>query len=99
MKIPKYIENLLENSKFRYLYTDNKNYAIGYTFEICKPSDYMHVNTFNNLVEKIVKWSNSKCPNSAYIICLPRITHYGRQTAIITIYDPVMKYIEHLIKE
>ena len=83
MKIPKYVQELMERSSYEFNYcTHNPNYAAGYKAE----------------VERLCKWADSVAGTEiAHILSLPVATCYNRQFAIVTIFDPVMKHIEQYI--
>lgn len=98
MIIPKYIQDIMSRSKFVL-----GSGEPGYTIEIRKATAYTTINTFRNEVERLIKWANrvphcEDCP----IAILNRIeskTRHDYQYARVTIYDPVMKYLEQYIKE
>jgi hypothetical protein len=99
MEIPKYIIELLERSKYSYdkSLSKNEDYAVGYTIEIHKRTEYAYVSTLNEEIEKLQKFvikNNSDCK----ILSIPKETHYNDQYAVITIFDPIMKHLEQYIK-
>lgn len=100
MKIPKYVIELMSRAEYNYKYLVNdKNYAAGYTLRVFKATPYTKVNTLKAEVEKLVAWANKNGgEGTAYILRLPNKTHYYDQSAIVTIFDPVMKQIEKYIK-
>lgn len=98
MKVPKYIQDIMSRSQFVLGSSDP-----GYTIRIRKASAYSSINTFRNEIERLIKWVN-RTPHydDLPIGILHRIedkTRYGWQYATVTIYDPVMKYLEQYIKE
>lgn len=98
LKIPKYVEDLLGRSKFEFdMCESNENYGAGYTIKIRKRNDYQLVRVFNKEVERLVRWVNRQVDETAYILEQPVKTHYCGQFAIVTIFDPIMQKIEHLI--
>lgn len=98
LKIPKYVDDLLSRSEFEFDFCkSNKDYAAGYTIRIRKRSAYQLVGTFNEEIERLVKWANRQVEETAYILEQPVKTHYCGQFAIVTIFDPIMQKIEHLI--
>ena len=97
MKIPQYVLNLMDRSKYEYdCFKSNQNYAVGYTIKIQKATAYTRVSTFRDEIEKLKKWVERN-GGELVIIDFPRYTHYTTQTATVTIYDPVMRYIESYI--
>ena len=99
MKIPKYVQELMERSSYEFNYcTHNPNYAAGYTIRIEKGSYRTYVTTLKAEVERLCKWADSVAgTETAHILSLPVVTRYNRQFAIVTIFDPVMKHIEQYI--
>jgi hypothetical protein len=100
MRIPKYVEEMLNRSTYDFT-TEHQQYAIGYTIRIAKPTIYAKAETFANQVHRLVNWVNRQCPaiQTAYVIHVPTETHYREQYAIVTIFEPIMRKLEHLIKE
>ena len=100
MKIPKYVIELLERSKYSYdnRYRKNENYAVGYTIEIHKRTEYAYVSTLKEEIERLEKFivNNS---GEYKVIYIPSETHYNNQYAVVTIFDPMMKHLEQYIKE
>ncbi len=100
LKIPKYVKDLLGRSKFEFDFcTSNENYSAGYTIRICKRNDYQLVRYFNAEIERLVNWANRQVDQTAYVLQLPTKTHYCEQYAVVTIFDPVMQRLEHLIRK
>ncbi len=82
---------------YEYLVSD-KNYAAGYTLRIFKATPYTKVDTLKAKIERLIKWANKNGgEGTAYILKLPNKTHYCKQSAIVTIFDPVMQQIEKYI--
>lgn len=97
MKVPNYVINIMERAKYEYdCFKSSPDYAVGYTIKIRKSSAYTKAETFKAELEKLKKWIE-KNNGEMKIIDLPGKTHYTNQTATITIYDPIMKYIEQYI--
>lgn len=99
MKIPMYVQDLMERSEFALGYGDP-----GYTIVVHKRTYHQLANTFSKEIKKLEKWANRQVPHYddipiAKIIKIPEKTHYRDQTATITIYDPVMKQIERYMKK
>ena len=101
MKIPKYVIELMKRSTYDFNCSiQDKNYAAGYTINIKKKSEYQKIESFKEEIENICKWANRISGNeTAYILYLPNKTHYTKQYATITIFDPVMKQIEQYIQK
>lgn len=99
MKIPKYVIEMMSRAEYNYKYSVNdKNYAAGYTLNIFKASPYTKVETLEAEIKKLVAWANKNGgEGTAYILGLPFRTHHYDQSAIVTIFDPVMKEIEKYI--
>lgn len=107
MKIPKYIEDTLwPSSTYRARYEFDYDivfgydwgYAAGYTIRIYKYSAFEHIETFNKRLDKLKAWVERQPGGECIILRRPDATHYQAQYAVVTIYDPVMKCIEHLIR-
>lgn len=97
MKIPKYVVELMERSEYNY------SGDPGYTVSIHKATPYTKAPTFKKELDRLISWANKQIPQdpenpTATINHFPTKTHYCDQTAIVTIYDPVMKYIEQFIR-
>ena len=110
MKIPKYVIELMERAKYNYDLCEHKEYAVGYTIDIAKFSHYEYADTLEKEIKRLIKWCNKQYENSsdgwftvrknAYILKLPQTTEYkAMQYATVTIYDPVMKYLEQYISK
>lgn len=95
MKIPKYVQELMSRSKYDYRHTENPNYAAGYTIRIHKSTEYAYVRTLRQEAERIVAWANRVGgEGTAHVLYVPEKTHYYKQAAVVTIFDPVMEQIE-----
>lgn len=104
MKVPKYVQDILSRSKYEfYRCTDNEWYAPGYTIRISKSSDYGYAETLRAEVERLVKWANRVTGvdglEIAFILDVPTETHHRNQTAVVSIFDPVMHKIEQYIPQ
>ncbi len=99
MKIPKYVQELMGRSCYEYYRcTNDPNYGVGYTIRISKRSEYGYVETLKDEVEQLVKWANRVAGvEIAYVLDVPTETHYRKQSAVVTIFDPVMQKIEQYI--
>lgn len=101
MNIPKYVADILGRSKFAYCY----GAVPGYTIAINKRTAYTYATTLRDEARRLAKWANEqyrKVSNDttaiAFVDSYEYRTHYTNQYAIVTIFDPVMKHIEHLIE-
>lgn len=101
MKIPKYVIELMERSRYEYDFcTKDPNYAVGYTLSIRKGSEYQQVDTLRKEMERLCSWANRAAGvETAFLLHVPKKTHYTKQAAIVTIFDPVMQKIEQYIPE
>lgn len=100
MKIPKYVQELMSRSKYAIGYG-----SPGYTLEIYKSTPYTRVETLRAEIIQLEKWVKKMMPPEDEIgvptIVVNRVpvnTHYCEQYAVVTIYDPVMKWIEEYVK-
>ena len=106
MNIPKYVIDLMNRARYNYT-ASGDNYAAGYTIDIAKYSYYEMAQTFRKEIERLVKWANRQgfaAPDldimTAYILNVPnKTTHKSMQYATVTIFDPLMKYIEKYISK
>ena len=95
MTTPKYIQDIMSRAKFAIGYGDP-----GYTIEITKATPYTRVETLWTEIGRLEKWVKRVMPEDDWEIPtmiinrLPKTTHYGRQYAVVTIYDPVMRQLE-----
>lgn len=97
MKIPKFVQEIMERSKFALGEGDP-----GYTIVIRKETPYTYVDTFQREIERLVAWANRVVPHyegvpNAIIGKVPSKTHHQFQYATVTIYDPIMQQIEKYI--
>jgi len=101
MKIPKYVEDILGRSEFCF-FVGSVCADAGYTITVHKASEYQMHRTLNAECDRLVAWANRQCPSiedapTARVDRYLTETHYCDQTAVVTIYDPVMKEIESMI--
>lgn len=97
MKIPKYEKELMSRARYNYDLSGN-NYAAGYTIDIAKYSHQQTADTFSAEIDRLQKWVERQQGGEMIIINRPILTRYKyMQYATVTIYDPVMKYIEKYI--
>ena len=101
MTIPKYVQELMQRSQYEFnhhYYSKYKdNYDVGYTIEIEKSSTYGYAETLLAEIERLKKWVERQAGGEMIILEFPKETHYRRQYAVVTIFDPVMKYLESYI--
>lgn len=95
MKIPKFAQELMVRSAFE-LGDHKKDYDPGYTIRIRKATPYTKIETLEAECERLVKWAQRNGATDSRIDSdLSSVaTHYRWQYAIVTIYDPCMKYLE-----
>ena len=90
-KVPEYVQELVKGFEYNY----GSNAVPGYTISIRKPRPYMTARVFRALVERMINWAN-RYGADASVISTPLATrHNATQWAVVTIYDPVMKYLEN----
>ena len=100
MEIPKYIQDMMERSKFVLSYGEP-----GYTIAIRKATPYTQASTFKVEIERLEKWVQQMMSKddvgvpTMIINRIPKKTHYANQYAIVTIYDPIMKQLEKYIQK
>lgn len=102
MKIPKYVQEILSRSQFEFSRcTGHEWYAPGYTIRISKSTPYTYADTFRAEIERLVKWANRVTGvddlEIAFVLEVPSETHHRNQTAVVSIFDPVMQKIEQYI--
>ena len=101
MIIPKYAQEMMERARYEYdRCTSNENYGVGYTVAIRKSTPYAKADTLRAEVERLCKWANRAAGvEVAHILYVPEKTCYHEQSAVVTIFDPVMKHIEQFMPE
>lgn len=104
--VPQYIKDLMKRASFSF-----KGYYVqpGYTISISKYSEYSYTQTLKQEVERLISWAQRECRRigmdrswslqAAVINEMPYITRYEQQYAVVTIFDPIMKYLEQYIPE
>ena len=98
MKVPKYVIELMNRSRYNWLRLDRSDYAVGYTIDIEKESYYKKIETLQKEILRLKKWVERQGGEIA-ILYMPARTEYKcMQYATVTIYDPVMKHIEQYIE-
>lgn len=99
MKIPKYVQELMGRSSYEYSRcTEHENYGAGYTIRVQKRTEYALVDSLEKEVERLVAWANRVAGiEVAHVLYVPDKTHYHKQSAVVTIFDPVMQKIEQYI--
>lgn len=97
MKIPQYIQKLLQRATFNL--TSFESSTPGYTIEISKRTQYQTVDAFREEIERLIKWADRQ-NGFAEILKFPDRTRYAtRQYALVNIYDPLMMSLEKYISE
>lgn len=98
---PKYVSELMGRSRYEYdKMVDDPNYAEGYTIAIPKRSDYEKAYTLRRDVQRLCDWVNRVAGvKTAFLLYAPQQTLYEEQTAIVTIFDPIMKLLEKFMPE
>jgi hypothetical protein len=74
-----------------------ENYAVGYTIRIAKSSEYGYIQTLHDEIDRLKNWVERQTGGELVLLEIPNDTHYRKQYAIVTIFDPVMKHIESFI--
>jgi hypothetical protein len=99
MTIPKYVKEIMWRSEYCYIFPKSKavDCSPGYTVTVKKATPYTNISTFRKELERLKRWVERQNGGSMEIIFCPSVTHHNDQRAIITIWDPVMKYIEQYI--
>ena len=98
MKIPKFVQEIMERSRFALGEGDP-----GYTIIIRKETPYTYIDTFQREIERLVAWANRAVPcyedvPNAVINKTPSKTRHQFQYATVTIYDPIMQKVEEYIR-
>lgn len=94
--VPMYVKELLKRSRYNYT-ADHPDYAAGYTLEIEKRTVWTFVETLTKEIRRLEGWVKRNGGTMA-IISLPEQTHYCRQYALVTIFDPLMKALEQYVQ-
>ena len=98
MKIPKYVQDMLERSYFYYAFDPKDDrYGAGYTISIKKRTPYTMAYTLEAEVNRLRAWVNRQPGGECIVIRTPKKTTHGDQIAVVTIWDPVMQHIEKFI--
>lgn len=92
MKVPKYIQSILEDGKVSYNY--EADYSVGYTINVSKPTPYTKIDTFKKNIERLCDWVSRQPGGEAHILYMPERTRHSNQYCTITIFDPVMMVLE-----
>lgn len=101
MIVPVYVQELMQRARYEYdRCAESKNYGVGYTVAISKATPYARAWTLKKEVERLCKWANRTAGvEIAHVLYVPDKTRYHEQSAVVTIFDPVMKHIEQFIPE
>jgi hypothetical protein len=96
MRVPAYVRELIERAVYNYN-SKSPDYSVGYTIDIEKRSDYGWVSYLADEIERLKKWVERQPGGEMVVIDVPKETRLRRQTATVTIFDPVMQHIEKFI--
>ena len=99
--VPKYVADLMNRSEF---YFDD-NFALpGYTLSVKKRTPYQNIKSFKKEIERLSSWIKRNCialgmdkecaEKVVAIHYVPDRTRYAQQKAVITILDPIMKFLD-----
>ena len=101
MIIPIYVQELMQRARYEYdRCAESENYGVGYTVAIRKATPYTKADTLRAEVERLCRWANRAAGvEIAHVLYTPGKTHYHEQSAVVTIFDPVMKHIEQFMPE
>lgn len=100
MKIPKYVQEIMERSEFVRGYGDP-----GYTIKIRKATPYTRISTLSAEIQRLQSWVDRMMPKDEFSIptmvinSIPSRTHYRNQYTVVTIYDPIMGEIEKYMRK
>lgn len=98
--IPVFVQELMSRASFVL-----GSGEAGYTIRIQKRTEYSLVTSLEKEIERLNKWVVRVMPKddlgvpTMVINSIPKATHYHKQYAVVTIYDPVMKWIEGYIED
>lgn len=113
MTIPKYIQDLLSRCEWAVEARPcrlPKGCDPGYTILLHKRTFFSRARSLEREARSLKDWCDRQMTKRdpdydpgkhsiAVIHHCPSLTHYNDQWAVITIYDPIMQQIEHLIKK
>ena len=99
--MPKYVKEMMSRASFCF----TQSFAIpGYTISIRKSTEYTSCQTLKQEVERLAKWVRKECNRrkldfgmTMVVNSIPESTHYCKQYAYVTIYDPIMMDLEKFI--
>lgn len=100
MNIPKYVQEIMSRSRYCYEFErDDPRCGAGYTLKIEKATAYTWAPTFCEEIERLRRWVERQPGGVCYVIKTPRETRHTMQTAVVTIFDPVMMHLEKFMEE
>ena len=100
MNVPKYVQDLMERSRFYYNFkTGDDRCGAGYTIAIEKRTAYAMADTLAAEVQRLKNWVERQTGGECIIIRVPAKTHHCNQIAVVTIWDPVMRHLEGFIPQ
>lgn len=104
IKVPKYVEGLMNRAEF---YFDDDFALPGHTLSIKKRTPYQNIESFKEEIERLSSWIKRSCiafgmdeecvGKMVVIHYVPDRTRYAQQKAVITVLDPIMKFLEPLV--
>ena len=104
--MPQYVKDLMSRASFQFSQTFAEP---GYTIAIRKRTDYTHIQTLKEEVERLAKWVRKECRRlgmdkkgadaTIVINSIPSITQYCPQNSFVTIFDPIMQKLEPFIPQ
>ena len=95
MKIPQYVQELMTRSVFA-LGPVHEKASPGYTLWITKATPYTSADTLRSECERLCAWAKRNYADAEILSC-PSETHHRFQSALVTVTDPCMKYMEKYI--
>lgn len=98
--IPMFVQELMSRASFVL-----GSGEAGYTIRLQKRTEYSLASSLEKEIERLNNWVVRVMPKddlgvpTMVVNRVPKKTHYCKQYAVVTIYDPVMKWIEDYIKD
>ena len=94
MTVPKYAQEMMQRASFDVSHHPKR--SPGYTIRIEKATPYTRAASLRAECEKLCAWARRNYADAEILDC-PEDTHYCRQYATVTIYDPAMQQLEKYI--
>lgn len=92
MKIPKFAQDIMSRSEFDLTFRHPRSEP-GYTIKVKKATPYTQAATLHRECERLVAWAKRNYAEGEILDC-PIATHHCNQYALVTIFDPCMKFLE-----